>query len=105
MRRRNLDNMNTNPDYTEVSQDPESGDFPSSFTASKTRKTGKPLCPRSYNCRRRLSIMGVLALFVVAGLLASLELGRRRGHLPKGKERMAERKSGGRHAEHVPIAI
>jgi hypothetical protein len=94
MRRRNLDNnmSTTNPDYTEVSQDPESADFPSSFPAGKTRKAaGKPLCPRSYNCRRRLSMMGVLALFVVAGLLASLELGRRRGHLPKGKERKGEK--------------
>ena len=94
MRRRSqapADTMKTDPDYNPVPQDPEDqSDFPSSFRAS-TKKRGTPLCPRSYTCRRRLSMMGVLAIFIVAGLLASLELGRRRGHLPKGKKGIVHR--------------
>lgn len=68
------------PDYTSIELDPESN-IPSSFYNTK-----KPLQsffnPRSYNFRRRVSVAGVVGLFIAAGLLASAELGRSRGHFP-----------------------
>lgn len=66
------------PDYTSIDVDPEAN-IPSSFY--NTRKPVQTFFnPRSYNFRRRVSVAGVVGMFIVAGLLASMELGRRRGH-------------------------
>ena len=73
-----IESIMSEPDYTSIEMDPES-DIPSSFYSTK-----KPLQsffnPRSYNFRRRISVTGVVGLFMAAGLLASTELGRSRGH-------------------------
>mmetsp|Transcript_27941 Transcript_27941/g.40449 ORF Transcript_27941/g.40449 Transcript_27941/m.40449 type:complete len:601 (+) Transcript_27941:1-1803(+) len=79
-------------DYTEVArQDPDeegagvsgsvsSEDFPTSFTRGQKRRQNA-LCPRSYVLRRRFTLAGVMGLFLLAATIATLELGRRRGHL------------------------
>jgi hypothetical protein len=70
------------PDYTSVdAEDPEAS-IPSSFYSMNKKPFQAFFNPRSYNFRRRVSVAGVFGLFIVAGLLASIELGRRRGHLP-----------------------
>jgi hypothetical protein len=77
-------NNMSEPDYTSVdAEDPEDG-IPSSFHSNSSitdKKQFQIFNPRSYNFRRRLSVAGVCGLFITAGLLASIELGRRRGHL------------------------
>ena len=67
-------------DYTAVPTG-EAGDdgVPSSFYGSK--KGYRAWFPRSYNFRRRVSVGLIVAVFVVAGLLASLGLGASRGHI------------------------
>ena len=73
------DRMN-DQDYTAVPTG-EAGDdgVPSSFYGSK--KGYRAWFPRSYNFRRRVSVGLIVAVFVVAGLLASLGLGASRGHI------------------------
>lgn len=76
------------PDYQRVKGEDElleEGDaaVPSSFYASRK---GGSWFPRSYTLRRRLSVGGIVALFLMAGILASLGLGSTRGHLGKRKD-------------------
>lgn len=71
MRRRNPqenNNMAPSTDYTSVSQDPE----------DPSTKRGKSILPRSYNTRRRLSVLGIcllsgLALFATVRLFQNRE--------------------------------
>lgn len=62
--------------------DPESG-FPSSFLPDRKKKPS--LLPRNYVLRRRMNFVCILLIFVIVGLLFSVELARRHGHL-KGKK-------------------
>uniref|UniRef100_A0A7S2MCS3 Endonuclease/exonuclease/phosphatase domain-containing protein n=1 Tax=Helicotheca tamesis TaxID=374047 RepID=A0A7S2MCS3_9STRA len=82
------------PDYTAVSrQDPDSGDFPSSFVRENKDGKASALFPRSYVMRRRLSFAAVLGLFIAAATFATLELGRRRGHLMGSQEQAGSERS------------
>jgi hypothetical protein len=83
MRRRPPNTM-PESEYT-PSNDPESGDFPSSFLPDRKKKPS--LLPRNYVLRRRLNCLCILTAFVSVGLLFSVELARRHGHLLQGKEK------------------
>eukprot|EP00542_Grammatophora_oceanica_P011988 CAMPEP_0194027176 /NCGR_PEP_ID=MMETSP0009_2-20130614/1366_1 /TAXON_ID=210454 /ORGANISM="Grammatophora oceanica, Strain CCMP 410" /LENGTH=623 /DNA_ID=CAMNT_0038666143 /DNA_START=116 /DNA_END=1987 /DNA_ORIENTATION=+ len=73
-------------DYTTVPREGDleatsNGEIPESFYADKSKSGFSALSYRSYNCRRRLNIVGIVTIFVVASALVAVELGRRRGHL------------------------
>lgn len=88
----------SNPDYTQVNSSEAAAEGDSSSSSSgfpytsfmkEDKRTSQGflsgLCNRdmyrSYRCRRRLTVLGVLAIFVSATILATYEFGRIHGHI------------------------